>query len=294
MDYRLCIPRSGRQVPVDRPLIVGILNINDDSFCGDGTLDPLEAGKRIWEMVADGADVIDIGAESARTNREAISVEEEIGRLRPVLEEFRRGVCGEGVVCRLDDRQLWPPLLSINTWRPEVVEAILPIAGDLLNDMGALPDDSNARIAAEHGAALLLMHNVGQPKVANKEMGYVNILEELEVFFEEKVAMAMRAGVPRDAIVLDPGIDFAKQVEDNLRIFAGLERLRVFPHPVLLPISRKSVIGAVLELPDPRQRDAGTMACLSSAMLRHPALLFRVHNVRAAALGVRMLGALVG
>jgi len=293
INYQLRIPRSGRQVPLDRPLVVGILNINHDSFCDDGTLDPEEAGVRIRQMIADGADAIDIGAESARTNRQAISVAEEIDRLLPVIDMFRMGV-GVDAGERLDDKQLWPPLLSVNTWRPEVVAAILPVAGDLLNDMGSMATERNARLAATHGAALLIMHNVGSPKVANKGQCYTDVLQALETFFDAKLAAAKAAGVSHNALVLDPGIDFAKQPDDNLRILAGLDRLRRFPHPVLMPISRKSVIGAALDVADPKNRDAGTIACLSASMLRHPALLFRVHNVRAAALSVRMLMPLVG
>jgi len=133
-----------------RPLLMGIVNINDDSFSGDGTLDPVEALDQARSQIREGADIIDIGAESARTNREAISVEEEVRRLKSFLLHWPK-VRDE--TARADDEQLSPTLLSVNTWRPEVVEQIIGENVDLLNDMSALPDDRNARLCAENGVA---------------------------------------------------------------------------------------------------------------------------------------------
>ncbi len=278
-SHRIEIPR--------RPLVMGIVNINDDSFCGDGTLDVTLALAQSKAQLCDGADIIDIGAESARTNRGPISVDEEVGRLVPFIRAW------EGLVRTFsdrpfDDEQLWPPLLSINTWRPEVVEAVLPVGGDLLNDISALPDERNAVACVNSGAALLVMHSMGQPKVPHTHVGYVDIIQTLEVFFEEKLAICSRAGLGDEQIVLDPGIDFAKQCEDNLTIYRDLRRLGRFGRPVLLPVSRKTVIGKVLEQPDPLARDPGTLACIAAGMARG-AQMFRVHNVRAAALAVKAL-----
>jgi dihydropteroate synthase len=261
-----------------RPLIMGILNINDDSFSGDGRIDTEWALERARELAALGADIVDVGGESARTNRGAISPEEELGRILPFIEKFPAVTTG---IEPRDGEQVFPPLLSINTWRPEVAREALKIGGDILNDMSALPDDRNARACAETGAALLIMHSVGQPKVPHTHVRHEDILGELEAFFAEKVAMAMAAGVPMDSLLLDPGIDFAKQVEDNLKIYQGLERLKTFERPILLPVSRKSVIGRVLEIKEPRERDAGTAACIVAGMQRG-ASIFRVHNVEMA------------
>jgi dihydropteroate synthase len=179
--------------------------------------------------------------------------------------------------------------LSINTWRPGVARRVLARGGHLLNDIGGLPTDENARICAETGAALLIMHTIGEPKVPHTHVTHENIMETLLAFFREKIAIAERAGVPADAIVLDPGIDFAKQRVDNLKIFRELSRLHALQRPILLPISRKTVIGDVLGLP-PAERDAGTVACLVSGM-RSGAHIFRVHNVKAAALAMRTIDA---
>jgi dihydropteroate synthase len=185
------------------------------------------------------------------------------------------------------------PLLSINTWRPAVARAALTAGGHILNDLSALPTDENARICAETGAALLIMHSIGVPKVPHTHVGYDDIMARLDEFFAEKIALAERAGVPRDAILLDPGIDFAKQRADNLRIYRELDRLAHFQCPILLPVSRKTVIGEVLGQPVAAERDAGTVACIVQGML-HGAHIFRVHNVRAAAQTVRIIAAVEG
>jgi dihydropteroate synthase len=271
-----------------RPLIMGILNINDDSFSSDGKIDTEWALARAIEMVAEGADIIDVGGESARTNREAISEEEELRRVRPFLENFDRAM--KTAVPR-DGDQLFPPLLSLNTWRPGVIEGALEAGFDILNDMSALPEATNARLCAGIGAALLIMHSRGEPKVRHTHVTYPNVMGELLAFFEQKTTLAIEAGVPRESVILDPGIDFAKQVDDNIRIFRELDRLTSLGFPVLLPVSRKSVIGRVLGIEKPADRDAGTMACIVAGALRGAAI-FRVHNVSAAWFGVRAVEAL--
>jgi len=265
-----------------RPLIMGIVNLSMDSFSGDGLDDAEAAMGKARGMLADGADIIDIGAESARTDRAPISEDEEAAQLIRFIGRWPAAVCHSSTVI--------PPLLSINTWRPAVARAALAVGGQILNDIGALPTDENARICAETGAALLIMHSVGVPKVAHTHVGYDDVMARLDSFFAEKIALAERAGVPRDAIILDPGIDFAKQRADNLRIYRELDRLTRFDRPILLPVSRKTVIGDVLGLPNPADRDAGTVACIVQGMLRGAAI-FRVHQVRAAAQAVRMIAA---
>lgn len=270
-----------------RPLVMGIVNVNDDSFSGDGTLDFEKAWDLTAQQVADGADIVDVGAESARTNREAVSVEEEVRRLAGFLTRWHARC--DRLRPRFGD-QLWPPLLSLNTWRPDVVDQVLPQGGDLLNDIGALPDDRNARLCARSGAALLLMHSVGQPKVPHTHIGYGDVASTVEAFFEEKLALCRAAGLPLESIVLDPGLDFAKQGGDNLRLVAGLSRFQRFGRPILLPVSRKTFIGQTLGLPVPADRDAGTVAVLVAGQLRG-AHIFRVHHVRAAAEAVRVVAA---
>jgi dihydropteroate synthase len=268
-----------------RPLIMGIVNITDDSFGGDGSLDVERALTLARRHVAAGADVIDVGGESARTNRDEISEEAELARLTPFAERFDEVRSGAAPV---DAAQLFPPLLSVNTWRPRVSARVLDIGGHFLNDISALPTDENARIAAKRGTALLIMHSIGRPKQRHTHIVYDDVLGALEAFFKEKIDLAIAAGVARDAIVLDPGIDFAKQKPDSLRIYRDLGRLKRFERPILLPVSRKTVIGETLDIPDPAERDPGTIACLVAGTLRG-ASLFRVHNVDAASQALRVI-----
>ena len=265
-------------------LVMGIVNLVADSFSGDGITEIETALAHARELVAQGADIVDIGAESARTNRSAISAEEEAAQLVRFIERWDE--------IQNSKFKIQNPLLSINTWRPEVARVALAAGGDILNDIGGLPTDENARICAGSGAALLIMHTVGTPKIPHTHVGYGDIMQSLDAFFSEKLALAQHAGVAADSIILDPGIDFAKQRDDNLRIYRELERLHSFGRPILLPVSRKTVIGDVLGLP-PAERDAGTGACMTSGFLRG-AQIFRVHNVRAAVQSLRMLEAVEG
>ena len=251
------------------PRVMGIVNINDDSFSGDGTLDLDKALRQAMQMARDGADIIDVGAESARTNRGAISVEEETARLLPFIDSFHT-LCAE--ISPRDDIQIWPPLLSVN-------------------DIGGMVEDINARLCLEFGAALLLMHTVGEPKVPHTSQQYSDLWSSLETFFEDRIARARAIGLSDDQLIIDPGIDFAKQCADNLLIFRELERLTQYDLPILLPISRKTVIGDVLGLPNPQDRDAGTIACLVRGLVAQ-ANIFRVHHVRAVVDSVRVIAAI--
>ena len=158
--------------------------------------------------------------------------------------------------------------------------------------MSALATDENARIAARHHAALLIMHSIGLPKQRNTDVQYPDIMGPLEQFFEDKLVLAEKAGLARESVVIDPGLDFAKQRNDNLTILRKLGRLTRFNRPILLPVSRKTVIGEVLALSNPADRDPGTIACVVAGM-RANASIFRVHNVRAASLVVRMVWKIV-
>lgn len=285
---RLRLP--DRVIPFPRrPLIMGIVNVNDDSFSGDGTLDFDAAIEKAREQIRHGADVIDVGAESARTNRAAVTIDEEVRRFRGFLERWENSWSD---LQPKDSEQIWPPVLSANTWRPEVVREILPNKQvKLLNDMSALPDETNARLCAEHGTALLIMHSVGEPKVRHLHQQWANVMQSMESFFEEKIVLALQAGIDRDALVLDPGIDFAKQRDDNLTVMRELSRLQHFDRPILAPVSRKTVIGEVLGISDPKDRDAGTVACIAACM-QGGANILRVHHVAATWQSVKVLRAL--
>ena len=273
-----------------RPLLMGIVNVNDDSFCGDGTLDGDAALEHALACIQDGADIIDVGAESARTNRLPISVGEEIRRLGWVLDGWNFMIAKSSP---RDSEQVWPPVLSINTWRPEVIEFVLQSAAvELINDMGTLPDATNAKLCADAGASLLIMHGAGAPKVSQKDKIWDDVVTDMESFFAEKITLAQSAGLPKNQIILDPGIDFAKQRDDNLSVYRNLARFQKFGCPLMVPVSRKSVIGRVLGITNPVERDAGTMACIALSM-QAGAQIFRVHNVDAAWSAVKVMWAVI-
>jgi dihydropteroate synthase len=261
-----------------RPLLMGIVNITDDSFSGDGSLALEDAIARARALVAAGADVIDVGAESARTNRPPISEDEECARLTPFLRAWR--AVWENVAPR-DAGQVFPPVLSLNTWRPGVSRRTVPCGVELLNDMSGLGEADHAILCRETGCALLVMHTVGLPKQAHDHVRYGDVIGAVADFFADRLERCAAWGLPPEAVVLDPGLGFAKQPEDDLRILARLEEFQRFRRPLLLPISRKGFIGHVLDLPEAARRDAGTMGALVSATLRG-GHLFRVHNVDAA------------
>lgn len=270
-----------------RPLIMGIVNVNDDSFSFDGSLEEETLVALIRRQIAQGADVIDIGAESARTNRAAIEVEEELRRFELVMGMWQEiwQACEP-----IDAQQVWPPVLSANTWRSPVVRGVLDLGAEWVNDMSGLPDAENARLCAGAGAALLLMHSVGEPKVPHFHQQWDDVMASMVRFFEEKIALAESVGLSRESILLDPGIDFAKQKDDNLTVYRNLQKLTVFDRPLLVPVSRKTVIADVLGIADPRDRDAATIACLTWCMQRG-GNIFRVHNVEAASQVVRCFSA---
>lgn len=261
-----------------RPLLMGIININDDSFSNDGTLDIGEALQMAIEKVESGADVIDIGAESARTNRDAISVDDEVARFLGFIQRWSE-VCDKAKP--RDSAQVFPPILSINTWRNEVVERVLAVGGELLNDMSALPNSRNAELAKKHDCALLIMHSVGEPKVAHTHQKWDDVMGEMVDFFEKKIQLATSVGIEKSALLLDPGVDFAKQCEENLTLYNRVAELHEFGCVVMLPVSRKTVIGDVLGIKNAEDRDAGTLACIVQGVTEG-VQIFRVHNVAAA------------
>ena len=267
----------------NRTMVMGIININDDSFSGDGTLDQYKAMQIALEKVDQGAEIIDVGAESARTNRGPITINEEVDRLIPFIDAFHSFNWNE-------ERK--KPLLSINTWRPEVTKKIVPLGIDILNDIGALNQSDNAEICAKHGSALLIMHSIGLPKEPHLGQKYENIVDEINIFFNRKIQFAESVGLKREQIILDPGIDFAKDCKDNLKILKDLNIFQKHGRPILVPVSRKTVIGEVLGIDDPNERDAGTVACSVSSILRGASIL-RVHNVIAASQTVRMISNLM-
>ncbi len=255
----------GRLIPLHAgPLIMGVLNVTPDSFSDGGRyLDPGAAVDHAVEMVAQGADLIDIGAESTRPGAEPVDQEEERRRLIPVV----RAVC----------RAVSVPV-SVDTTKAAVARQALDAGAALVNDISALRYDSGMKpLIAETGAGLVLMHMQGTPKTMQQAPSYRDVIEEVRQFFVERIGTALEAGIAAEQILLDPGIGFGKNLEHNLRLLARLDAFVALGYPVLVGVSRKAFIGQVLARPVD-ERLMGTAAAVAVAILRG-ARVIRVHDV---------------
>ncbi|HEX6535362.1 MAG TPA: dihydropteroate synthase [Gemmatimonadaceae bacterium] len=262
-----------RSLPLDRPYVMGIVNVTPDSFSDGGAFFLADAAvEHGVRLVEEGADILDIGGESTRPQGAVpVSVDEESRRVLPVLRALRE---------RLGDVPL-----SVDTVKSEVAAAALVEGAEIVNDVSAFRlDPAMAEVCAERGAGVVLMHSRGSVS----EMGtYLHAAygddPAGEVFAElaERAANAERMGVERDRIALDPGVGFAKRSEHSLAVLAGLDRLVALGYPVVVGASRKRFVGELSGVADPRERVEGTIGANVMA-LALGARIFRVHDVRAA------------
>lgn len=249
---------------LSRPQVVGILNVTPDSFADGGRyLDPGLARERAHAMVAEGADLIDIGGESTRPGADPIPPEEEVRRVLPVVKTLRSEV-------RVP--------LSVDTRKAGVARQVLDAGADMINDISGLQGGPGlAREVAVAGGALVLMHMKGTPRTMQAEAHYRDLVGEVMAFLRTQVALAEEAGVDPSAIAIDPGIGFAKRAEHSLTILRRLGEFRSLGRPLYVGPSRKSFIGAVLDLPT-EDRLEGTAAAVAAAILGGASFV-RVHDV---------------
>ena len=271
-----------------RTLVMGILNCTPDSFYSESRLAKLEDGnltaalERARGMIRDGADILDVGGESTRPGADYVDAEREKARVVPLIEAIR-------------EESDIP--ISVDTRKAEVAEEALKAGADIINDVSALRDDQRlAELAAAWGVPVVLMHMRGTPKTMQKDPVYENTLKEVR---DELLAFARQAeekGVPRESIILDPGIGFGKRTVDNLLLLKGLNVLKETGYPVLVGLSRKSFLGRILkkEMEDevpPEARLVGSLAANAWAALSG-AEIIRVHDVKESAEMVRVLTAI--
>jgi len=246
-----------------RPLIMGIVNAGDDSFSDAVRLDTLERQvQRGLELAADGADLVDVGAESGVTYSTAAAADVEAARVVPRVERL----VAEGVS------------VSVDTWKPAVASAALDAGAVMLNDVSGLRDPALADLAARTGAALVLMHTRAEPK-REAFPDYDDVAADVEAFLRERIDLALDHGVALEQLVLDPGPDFAKTPEQTVAVLRDLDRLHALGRPLLLALSRKYFLGAITGRP-PAERLAGTLAAAAWAADAGAAIL-RVHDVAA-------------
>lgn len=258
---------------------MGVLNVTPDSFSDGGVfLDPDAAVARGRQMVAEGADVIDIGGASTRPGSTGVSLEEELRRVIPVVRRLAK-------TARIP--------LSIDTSNADVASQALEAGASIVNDVTALRHDpAMASVVAQHHASVILMHMRGTPQTMQRSPRYEEVVREVAAFLGEAGARARAAGIARTRIFLDPGLGFGKTVEHNLELLRGLPQLIGLGFPVVIGPSRKSFIGTVLDA-DVQDRLSGTLACVALAV-RHGIRIVRVHDVRPTAHFIRMLQAIDG
>jgi dihydropteroate synthase len=251
-----------------RPWLMGIVNATPDSFSDDGSRRTLEARVALAEeLLAAGADVIDIGGESGVTNRPAVSPEEEIARVVPLVER----VAGE-----------LGAIVSIDTYKPAVAEAAIEAGACIVNDVSGLRDPALADVCARTGTALVLMHTRAAPKQKLLDPAYDGRMAgDVVAFLRERMALARERGVAERQLILDPGPDFGKTPGQTVEVLRALDDVHALGRPLLLALSRKDFIGAITGRP-PRERLAGTLAALAWG-LDAGGHLFRLHDVAAAA-----------
>lgn len=251
-------------IVLDRPRVMAIVNVTPDSFSDGG--ERLEAAQAIDDglrFVSEGADIVDVGGESTRPGSQPTSVDEELQRVFPVVE----GLARKGVV------------VSVDTRRAEVARACLDAGARIVNDVSALRDDpAMLPLIVRHRAPVVLMHRRGRSEGKYEGPAYRDVVEDVRDFLLERAQAAEAAGVARDRIALDPGIGFGKSVEENLALIAGSGRIAATHYPVLVGSSRKSFIGSLTGITEPRLRDPASV-WLAVEAARQGAAILRVHDV---------------
>lgn len=256
---------KGLCLSLDRPHVMGILNVTPDSFSDGGNFNQLErAMTHVRQMVADGATLIDIGGESTRPGAPDVSEQEELDRVIPIVERLVRE-------CNV--------IISLDTSKAAVMREGCKAGAHLINDVRALQEPGALLAAAEANVPVCLMHMQGQPRTMQVEPHYDDLLEEVKAFFNERIAVCEAAGIGREKLLLDPGYGFGKTLAHNYQLLAEQRGLLEYGLPLLVGMSRKSMIGNLLARPVD-ERLAGSLACALIGM-QQGARIIRVHDVRA-------------
>lgn len=249
-----------------RTYLMGVLNVTPDSFSDGGEFNTTTAAlSQAQALVAAGADIIDVGGQSTRPGAEQITLEAELNRVLPVLEVLRPKISVP---------------LSVDTTRAEVAKASILAGADIINDIsGGTFDAQMLPTVASLGVPIVLMHIRGTPQTMQQMTDYQDVVQEIAGFLAQQIAIATDLGVDPKKIIIDPGIGFAKNYEQNLEILRRLGELRSLNHPILVGVSRKSFIGRILNQPEPKARVWGTAAACCAAIFNGADIL-RVHDVK--------------
>lgn len=263
---------ADRKLRIDRPFVMGVVNVTPDSFSDGGEfLDAEAAIAQAMKLERDGADIIDIGGESSRPGSKTLPAREELERIVPVIE---------GIV----DCVKIP--ISVDTCKPGVARKVLDMGAHMINDIAGLKNSKMTSLLAESGAGVVVMHMQETPKTMQKNPTYDDVVADITRFLRETVERAVRKGIDRDSIIIDPGLGFGKTVDHNLEIVSRLKEFRSLGLPVLVGASRKSFIGKILDR-DVDERLSGSLAMLSMC-IQNGARVVRVHDVKESVDVVRM------
>ncbi len=250
------------QFDLSRPLVMGIVNVTPDSFFDGGqhiVCDHALAHAR--RLIEEGADLLDIGGESTRPGAQPVSVQQELDRIMPIIEELRGA----------------PVPISVDTYKPEVMQAAISAGAQMINDISALQDEVALSIIAKHNVAICLMHKKGQPQTMQAQPEYENVFEEVRTFLFERIAAAKNVGIQQNRIVIDPGFGFGKTLAHNLDLLRQLSSLHDLGVPVLAGLSRKSMLGELTGKNVAQRKSASVAAALIA--VQHGANIVRVHDV---------------
>jgi dihydropteroate synthase len=263
-----------------RAKVMGILNVTPDSFSDGGAHSDVErALAHARQMIAEGAEIIDIGGESTRPGALAVAAGEEIARTVPVVVALRRE---------------WDGLISIDTSKASVAVAALEAGADIVNDVSGLRRDGEMlAVCAAHGCGVVVMHMQGQPEMMQEAPSYEDVVAEVRGFFEERLATLTAGGIARQALCFDPGIGFGKTLAHNVALLRALSEISVAGRPLLLGVSRKSFIGKILGCDALEAREWPTVA-LTSRAREMGVMLHRVHSVKPNLEALRMTEAILG
>ncbi|ABG50688.1 Dihydropteroate synthase [Trichodesmium erythraeum IMS101] len=253
-----------------RTYIMGILNVTPDSFSDGGDFNtPETALMQAKKMVKAGADMIDIGGQSTRPGSEVVSIDEELNRVLAIIKLLRSN---KNIGAEI--------IISVDTTRAIVAEKSVEAGANLINDISAgTYDDEMFSVVAALKVPIILMHIRGTPKTMQKLTDYQDLIGEIYQFLESRIKIAFKAGIKREKIIIDPGIGFAKNYEQNLEIIRNLSRFKSLNCPILVGLSRKSFIGQILNQPNAKQRVWGTAAGCVAAIAQYVDIL-RVHDVK--------------
>ncbi len=257
---------------------MGILNVTPDSFSDGGRWSAHDTAiQHAFQMVHEGADLIDVGGESTRPGSSPVSLEDELARVIPVIETL--------------SKETEVPV-SIDTSKAEVARQALAAGATIVNDITGLRDPEMIAVCAESDCGIVIMHMKGIPKTMQSAPVYEDVLLEIKEFFEERLSTLTAAGIEADRLCWDPGIGFGKRLEDNLALIKGVAELRVGKRPIMMGLSRKSFLAKLLDEPEMSSRDWPTVG-LTAWTRKQGALIHRVHEVKPNREALRMVEALV-